>query len=96
MDFLALGLGWYVVFVFSVTCHEAAHAFAAMKLGDKTAYHGGQVTLDPTPHVRRSPFGMVVVPILSFLLGGWMIGWASAPYDRSLSVLCATLAVSES
>jgi Zn-dependent protease len=24
---------------------------------------------------------MVVVPILSFALGGWMIGWASAPFD---------------
>jgi Zn-dependent protease len=26
---------------------------------------------------------MVVIPILSFLIGGWMIGWASAPYDPS-------------
>ena len=24
---------------------------------------------------------MVIVPIVSFILGGWMIGWASAPYD---------------
>ena len=31
------------------------------------------------------PFGTLVVPILSFFLqgGGWMIGWASAPYDPS-------------
>lgn len=75
------GLVWYVVFLFSTTCHEAAHAFAAMKLGDLTAYHGGQVTLDPLPHIRREPIGTVVVPILSFLLGGTMIGWASAPYN---------------
>ena len=53
----------------------------ALRLGDDTAYRGGQVTLDPTPHIRRAPIGMVVVPILSYLLGGWMIGWASAPYD---------------
>jgi len=26
---------------------------------------------------------MVVVPIVSYLLGGWMIGWASAPFDPS-------------
>jgi Zn-dependent protease len=41
------------------------------------------VTLDPIPHIRREPFGTIVVPILSFVLqgGGWMIGWASAPYD---------------
>ena len=24
---------------------------------------------------------MVAVPILSYIIGGWMIGWASAPYD---------------
>jgi Zn-dependent protease len=76
-----LGLCWYIVFLFSTTAHEAAHAWVALKLGDDTAYQGGQVSLDPTPHVRREPWGMVVVPIASFLLGGWMIGWASAPYD---------------
>ena len=80
-DFVALGLAWYVVFVFSVTVHEAAHALLAMKLGDPTAYHGGQVTLDPVPHMRREPFGMIVVPLLSYVLGGWMFGWASTPYD---------------
>lgn len=80
-DFLALGLIWYVVFLFSTTCHEASHALAAKIGGDPTAFHGGQVTLNPAPHIAREPFGMVVVPILSYVLGGWMIGWASAPYD---------------
>lgn len=72
---------WYVVFIFSVTCHEAAHAFAAFKLGDQTAWHGGLATLAPIPHIQRSPFGMVLVPLFSFFAAGWMIGWASAPYD---------------
>jgi Zn-dependent protease len=81
MDTLSDGLAWYVAFLFSTTVHEAAHAFTAMKLGDKTAYYGGQVTLDPIPHIRREPLGTVVVPILSFLISGWMIGWASTPYD---------------
>ena len=80
-DLLLLGLAWFVVFLFSTTLHEAAHAFIALRLGDPTAYHGGQVTLNPLPHVRREPFGMVLVPILSFVIGGWMFGWASAPYD---------------
>jgi Zn-dependent protease len=75
------GLKWYIVFLFSTTGHEAAHAWVAHKLGDDTAYHGGQVSLDPTPHIKREPFGMVVVPLLSYFLGGWMIGWASAPYS---------------
>ena len=81
MHNLSEGFLWYLAFLFSVVVHEASHAFAAMKLGDKTAYVGGQVTLDPFPHIKREPIGTVVVPVLSFLAGGWMIGWASAPYD---------------
>jgi Zn-dependent protease len=77
----ALGLAWYVVFLLSTTCHEAAHALVAKLGGDLTAYHGGQVSLDPMPHIQREPVGMVIFPILSYALGGWMIGWASAPYD---------------
>ncbi|MBN1391391.1 MAG: site-2 protease family protein [Sedimentisphaerales bacterium] len=81
MEYAALGVVWYIVFIVSTTFHEACHGFAAVKLGDPTACHHGLVTLDPMPHIRRSPFGMVVIPIVSFLLSGWMIGWASAPFD---------------
>ena len=81
MDKLGEGLLWYIAFLFSTTLHEASHAFAAYKFGDKTAYEGGQLTLDPIPHMRREPMGTIVVPIISFLIGGWMIGWASVPYD---------------
>jgi Zn-dependent protease len=89
---------WYLVFVFSTTCHEAAHAWVAYRGGDLTAYSLGHVTLDPTPHIRRSPFGMVIVPILSFVLpllmhrpgepppDHWMIGWASVPVNRQWAV----------
>lgn len=72
---------WYPVFVFSTTCHEAAHAWVAYRGGDHTAYADGHVSLDPLPHIRRSPMGMVGIPIISFLLGGWMIGWASVPLN---------------
>jgi Zn-dependent protease len=78
---LALGFIWYIAFLFSTTCHEAAHAFVAKLGGDTTAALGGQVSLNPIPHIRRAPFGMIVFPILSFLFSGGMIGWASAPYD---------------
>jgi len=78
---LALAFIWYVAFLFSTTCHEAAHALVAKIGGDSTAALGGQLSLNPIPHIRRSPFGMVVIPILSFFLWGGMIGWASAPYD---------------
>lgn len=71
----------YIVFLYSTVAHEAAHAWTAWRLGDDTAYRGGQVSLDPTPHIRREPIGMVAVPLVSIFLGGWVFGWASAPYD---------------
>lgn len=80
-EFLILGLVWYVVFLLSTTCHEAAHAWAAKLGGDLTAFHGGQVSLDPIPHIRREPFGMVIFPLLTYVASHWMMGWASAPYD---------------
>jgi len=74
---------WYVVFLLSLTCHEAAHALAARLGGDDTAYLGGQVTLNPMPHVRREPIGTLAIPFATFFMtgGSWMMGWASAPYD---------------
>ena len=78
---LVLGILWYAVFVASATLHEAAHAFVGFKLGDKTAFHGGQVTLNPIPHILREPIGMIVIPWVSYAAAGWMMGWASAPYD---------------
>lgn len=76
-----LGITWYIALLVALTCHEAAHSFVAWKLGDPTAYRQGQVTLDPVAHIKREPFGTVIMPIISFILAGWMIGWASAPYD---------------
>ena len=74
-DILTTGAIWYVVFLFSTTFHEFAHAFTALKLGEGT--------LDPWPNIKREPVGMVLVPIvLLFVSGGnYMMGWASAPYD---------------
>jgi len=80
---LALFPVWYAVFLLSLTCHEAAHAFAAHRGGDDTAYHSGQVSLNPWPHIRREPIGTILVPLLTYWYAHWMMGWASAPYDPS-------------
>lgn len=77
---LALFPVWYAAFLLSLTCHEAGHALVARWGGDDTAYLSGQVSLNPWPHIRREPFGTVLVPILTYFMG-WMMGWASAPYD---------------
>lgn len=81
MDGIPSLVAVYVLFVFSTTCHEAAHAFAAQRGGDQTAYALGHVTLDPLPHIRRSPGGMVLAPLISLYTMGWPLGWASVPYD---------------
>ena len=78
---LTTGLIWFAAFLFSTTVHEAMHALAAWKGGDPTAYQGGQVSLNPIPHIRREPIGMLVLPLLTSLTQGWAMGWASAPYD---------------
>ena len=80
---LAFGFILFVVFLFSTTCHEAAHALVAKIGGDETAFQGGQVTLNPVPHIQREPWGMVIIPILLLVMskGTSLMGWASAPYD---------------
>ena len=83
MEPLQLCIIWYIVFVFSTVCHEFSHAYVAYRFGDHTATHHGLTTLNPIPHIQRSPLGMLFVPLLSFVGTnfGWMIGWASVPYD---------------
>lgn len=81
MPDISLGVAWYIIFLISTSLHEAAHGFAAKKLGDPTAHNHGLMTINPIPHIQRSPIGLVVVPIASFLLNGWIIGWASTIVD---------------
>jgi len=76
----------YLVFLFSVVCHEAGHALAAAMGGDRTAYHNGQVTLNPIPHIKQEPFGLGLLPVVSLLQNMqsgsiWTFGFASAPFD---------------
>jgi Zn-dependent protease len=78
---IVYAIGWVVVFILSTTLHEAAHAWAAKRGGDLTAYAGGQVSLDPLPHIKREPFGMLILPIISAVALGWPFGYASAPYN---------------
>ena len=83
---LAFGFLEYVVFLLSTTCHEAAHALVAKWGGDMTAFEGGQVSLNPIPHLRREIFGMVILPLIGILSGTGLIGYASAPYNPEWSI----------
>ncbi|NBC69454.1 site-2 protease family protein [Paenibacillus sacheonensis] len=56
------------------TVHEFAHAYAAYKFGDRTAYDAGRVTLNPRMHL--DVLGMVLILIAGF-------GWARpVPVNR--------------
>jgi Zn-dependent protease len=78
---IALAAIWYVAFLLSLTCHEAAHSLVAKLAGDPTAHRAGQVSLNPIPHMRREPIGTIVAPLVTYFANGFMLGWASAPYD---------------
>jgi Zn-dependent protease len=85
-EMFGLALFFYVAFLFSTVCHEAAHALVAKWGGDETAYLNGQVTLNPMPHIQHEPFGLGIFPLLSLALmmsgqGMGVFGFASAPFD---------------
>ena len=75
----------FVTLIISLTVHEAAHSFFAYLGGDRTAYYGGQMTLNPLPHMQREPFGMIVLPIISLVMSGasYCFGYAHAPVDAN-------------
>lgn len=58
----------------SVVVHEVSHGYAALALGDPTAKYQGRLTLNPLSHL--DPIGSVLVPLIGYLAGGFIIGWA--------------------
>lgn len=64
----------FAVLLFSLSLHEAAHAWTADRLGDYTARYLGRVTLNPVAHV--DPIGTILFPILQMVTSLPLIGWA--------------------
>jgi Zn-dependent protease len=64
----------FAVLLFSLSIHEASHAWMADRLGDYTARYLGRVTLNPIPHI--DPIGTIVFPLLQFFVNFPLIGWA--------------------
>ncbi len=68
------------VLIMSVVIHEVSHGVAANLLGDGTAKYEGRLTLNPVKHL--DPFGSVLLPAITFLIGGFIFGWAKpVPYN---------------
>ena len=70
MEFLFI----IAILIMSVVIHEVAHGYMALALGDTTAKHQGRLTLNPLSHL--DPVGSFFVPLIGYLLGGFIIGWA--------------------
>ena len=62
------------VLLFSVVAHEYAHGAAALRQGDPTAYQLGRLTWNPVKHI--DPFMTILLPIMTFLFGGIILGGA--------------------
>src|SRR5438093_1929916 len=65
---------WAPVLLFSIVAHEYAHAEAAYRQGDDTAYMLGRLTLNPLKHI--DPLMSVIVPFVLWKIGAPPFGAA--------------------
>jgi Zn-dependent protease len=74
---IVLKIFQFVILLFALSLHEAAHAWMASRLGDQTARMLGRVTLNPIKHI--DPIGPVLIPLAMLFLPGTgrlLFGWA--------------------
>ncbi len=73
---VATVLTWAPGLILGITLHEAAHAYAAKRCGDNTAYALGRVTLNPVKHI--DPIGTLLLPIVMGVMtaGSFIFGYA--------------------
>lgn len=62
------------VILFSMTLHEAMHAFVGYWLGDETAKLQGRLSLNPIKHI--DPFLTLLLPIILAIIGAPIFGGA--------------------
>lgn len=65
---------YMVALIFSLSLHEAAHAWMSNRFGDDLARSQGRITLNPVSHV--DPIGTLLFPAISFFTGAPLLGWA--------------------
>ncbi|OGN02122.1 MAG: hypothetical protein A2655_00155 [Candidatus Yanofskybacteria bacterium RIFCSPHIGHO2_01_FULL_43_42] len=80
MESILITVFWIVALLYSVVIHEVSHGAVAYSLGDPTAKNLGRLTLNPLKHLDM--FGSVMLPLISFFLGGFIFGYAKpVPYN---------------
>jgi Zn-dependent protease len=63
-----------VALVFSLSLHEAGHAWMSSRFGDDLARSQGRISLNPVTHV--DPIGTLLFPAIGFFTGAPILGWA--------------------
>jgi Zn-dependent protease len=76
---------WVIPVIIAVTFHEAAHGFAAHRLGDDTAWRLGRVTLNPIRHI--DPFGTILLPGMLLLVGAPILFGYAKPVPVNFAAL---------
>jgi Zn-dependent protease len=71
-------IGQFILFmvalVFSLSLHEASHAWMSDRFGDDLARSQGRISLNPITHV--DPIGTLLFPGIAFFTGVPLLGWA--------------------
>lgn len=65
---------YMVALIFSLSVHEAMHAWMSNRFGDDLAHSQGRVSLSPVTHV--DPIGTLLFPAIAFFTGAPLLGWA--------------------
>jgi Zn-dependent protease len=65
---------WALPIIIAVTFHEVSHGLVAKWFGDDTADRLGRVNFNPLRHI--DPFGTIVMPLVLYLAGGFIFGYA--------------------
>ncbi len=73
MNIISIVISLFVLLL-AITIHEAAHGWAALKMGDPTAYSLGRITLNPLAHI--DPIGTILLPLMLIFMGAPPFGWA--------------------
>ncbi|MBK6313801.1 MAG: site-2 protease family protein [Blastocatellia bacterium] len=72
-QFILYVLNFFIVFLFSLSVHESAHAWTSERFGDDTGRSLGRISLNPIVHI--DPVGTILFPLMG-LFGGFGFGWA--------------------
>lgn len=65
---------YMVALIFSLSVHEAMHAWMSNRFGDDLAHSQGRVSLSPVTHI--DPIGTLLFPAIAFFTGAPLLGWA--------------------